>query len=628
MPLQKLQFRPGLNKDQTNYTNEGGWFECDKIRFRSGYPEKIGGWAKATLQTFLGTCRQMFNYVTSYGDNILAMGTNLKVYLQVGGSFYDITPIQHTSTTLGASAGPFTATNGSSIITVSYATDTSYEPPAGNFVTFSGATSLGGNITAAILNQNYEIITADSTANTYTIDVGVQANASDTAKGGATVTAKYEIDTGAAGGTYGYGWGTGGWGSVAWGLSSTQPILIPQQDWWFDSFDNDLFMNIRNGAIYIWERGLLTNPSVAYGTRAVRLDSLAGATDVPLEAMQIIVSQEGTHLMAFGATLAGGTDFDPLLIRWSKQDFPEQWAVSSTSTAGFVRCSSGSEIVRAISTRQEMLVFTDTALYSLQYTATIDAVFTLQQLAGNISIISPRACANVNNITFWMGKDKFYSYSGRVDTLPCTLRNYIFKDINFEQSAQIVCGTNEGWNEVWWFYPSAGSTTNNRYVIYNHLERVWYYGNIDRTAWLDSPLRAYPQAVSSAQPYLYNHENGTNDDELPLEASITSSDFDISDGDQFTLIKRIIPDVNFAGSSNQSAQVKLQFLKRNFPGNSRTTVNDDYTVVSDLSLDTYTEQVFTRLRARQIALKITSEDLGVQWQLGSPRLDGRPDGKR
>jgi hypothetical protein len=550
------------------------------------------------------------------------------VYLQVGGSFYDITPIQHTSTTLGAAAGPFTATNGSSIITVSYATDVLFVPEVDNFVTFSGATSLGGNITAAILNQNYQIKSVNAGATTYTIDVLVQANASDTAKGGATVTAKYEIDVGAAGGTYGYGWGTGSWGTVAWGLSSTQPILIPQQDWWFDSFFNDLVMNIRNGAIYIWERGALTNPSVAYGTRAIRLDALAGASDVPLEAMQVLSSQNGPHLMCFGATPFGGGDFDPLLIRWSQQDIPEDWTPGSLSSAGFTRCTSGSQIVRAISARQEIVVFTDTSIYSLQYTATIDAIFTLQQLADNISIISPRSPATVNNTIYWMGKDKFYAYNGRVETLPCTIRNYIFQDINFQQAEQIVSGTNEGWNEVWWFYPSAESTTNNRYVIYNHLERIWYYGDIDRTAWLDSPLREYPQAVSAAQPYLYNHESGTNDDELPLEASITSSDYDLQDGDQFILVKRIIPDVNFAGSTNEESQVKMQFLKRNFPGNVATTVDDNYTVVSDLEVNSFTEQVFTRLHARQIALKISSQDLGVQWQLGSPRMDGRPDGKR
>jgi hypothetical protein len=719
MPLQKLQFRPGINKDQTNYTNEGGWFSADKIRFRSGYPEKIGGWVKATLQTFLGTCRQMFNYITSFNDNILAMGTNLKVYLQVGGSFYDITPIQHTSTTLGAAAGgPFTATNGSSIITVSYATDTAYVPEVDNFVSFSGATTLGGNITASILNSNYQIKSVNAGATTYTIDVLVQANASDTAKGGTTVTAKYEIDVGPAGGVDGYGWGVGGWGGASslsvpytftvsgttpvtltfsgytpvngdvvllyttgtlpgnlsintpyyivqsssatcklsltlggaaintssagsgtfsasvvgaltgWGLSPSTPVFLPQQDWWFDSFFNDLVMNIRNGAIYIWERGVLTNPSVAYATRAVKLDSLAGASDVPLEAMQVLASQNGPHLMCFGATPFGGGDFDPLLIRWSQQDIPEDWTPGSTSSAGFTRCTSGSQIVRAISARQEIVVFTDTSIYSLQYTATIDAVFTLQQLADNISIISPRAPATVNNTIYWMGKDKFYAYNGRVETLPCTIRNYIFQDINFQQSAQIVSGTNEGWNEVWWFYPSAESTTNNRYVIYNHLERIWYYGNIDRTAWLDSPLREYPQAVSAAQPYLYNHESGTNDDELPLEASITSSDYDLQDGDQFILVKRIIPDVNFTGSTNEDSQVKMQFLKRNFPGNVATPVDDNYTVVSDLEVNSFTEQVFTRLRARQIALKISSQDLGVQWQLGSPRMDGRPDGKR
>jgi hypothetical protein len=627
MPLQKLQFRPGINKDQTNYTNEGGWFAMDKVRFRSGYPEKIGGWAKATLETFLGTCRQMFNYITSFSDNILAMGTNLKVYLQIGGSFYDITPLQHTSTTLGAAAGPFTATNGSSIITVSYATDLLYEPAADNFVTFSGATGLGGNITAAILNRNYQILTANSTANTYTINVGIQANASDTGKGGATVTAQYEIDVGAAGGTYGYGWGTGGWGISAWGLGSNQPILVPQQDWFFDSFDNDLIMNIRNGAVYIWERGVLTNPSVAYATRAIRLDAVAGAAFVPALAMQVLVSQNDKHLICFGASNYGSTDLDPLLIRWANQDQPENWTISATTSAGFLRLSSGSRIVRAISGRQEIVVFTDTSLYSMQFLGTAD-VFGIQQLADNLSIMSPRACASVNNTVYWMGHDKFYAYNGRVETLPCTIRNYIFNDINFSQSDQVVTGTNEGWNEVWWFYPSAESLTNNRYVIYNHLERVWYYGNIDRTAWLDSPLREYPQAVSAAQPYLYNHEQGTDDDLLPLESYITSSDYDLQDGDQFILVKRIIPDISFAGSVNEAAQAKMQFLKRNFPGNTSTIVDDNYTVVSDLDVDSYTEQVFTRLRARQIALKVGSVDLGVQWQLGSPRMDGRPDGKR
>ena len=472
MPFLKLNFRPGVNRDQTSYSGEGGWYECDKIRFFSGYPQKLGGWVKYSPNFFFGVCRQAFNWITSFNDNLLAIGTNDHVYIETGGLYYNITPLRDTASL----SGPFSATNGSSTITV---TDTSHGANTGDFVTFSGAVSLGGNITAAVLNQDYEITKIDS--NSYTIQarsstdqdqiVLVNANSSDSGTGGASVTAKYGIASGYASATYGYGWGVGTYGGpYGWGLSSSTPINLQQRDWWFDNFDNDLVMNIRNGVIYYWERGSLVDISTSLDTRAVTLSSLTGNSDVPTAAMQVLVSQNDKHLMAFGCQPYGGasSDFDPLLIRWANQDEPQNWTPSITTSAGFIRVSRGSKIVRALATRQEILVWTNSNLYSLQYTGTTD-VFALQELADNISIIGPRAVISANNIIYWMGQDKFYVYSGQVQTLPCTLRQYVYQDINFNQTDQIVCGTNEGFTEIWWFYPSVNSTWNDRYVIFNHL---------------------------------------------------------------------------------------------------------------------------------------------------------------
>jgi hypothetical protein len=626
MPLQKLQFRPGVNRDQTNYTNEGGWFECDKIRFRSGQPQKIGGWLRHGAYTLLGICRQMFTWVTTSSDNLMAIGTNKKLYLDAGANLYDITPLQHTSTTLGAAAGPFTATSGSSTLTVSYSTDTAYVPEVGNYVTFSGATSLGGNITAAVLNAafGYEILTVNSGAFTYTISVSATANASDTANGGATVTAKYDIDIGPVINVIGYGWGAGGWGSGGWGLGTTVPVVIKQRDWFFDNFDNDLVANIRGGAPYYWTL------DAAFTTRAVPLSSISGASDVPTEVTQLLVSQGSKHLLAFGATPYGGGAFDPLLIRWSSQDDPGNFTPLVTNSAGFLRVSRGDQIIRAIPTRQEILVYTNGTLNSLQFLGTTD-VFGLQELSDNISIAGPRSVVAVSSVAYWMGTDKFYAYSGRVDTLPCTLTNHVFEDINYDQMGQVVCGTNEQWNEIWWFYPTANSLVNNAYVIYNHFEKIWYYGLINRTAWNDSSLRQYPQAVSGAEDaqVIYNHELGVDDDALPMTAYISSSDFDIGDGEQFTLIKRIIPDVSFVGSDtllNASPTAVFTMRPRNFPGSSYGTSPAKNVITTNVT--NYTDQVFMRARARQMAMEISSADLGVQWQLGAPRLDGRPDGKR
>lgn len=626
MTMQKLQFKPGVNRDQTNYTNEGGWYECDKIRFRSGMPQKIGGWLKATSTVLIGTCRQMFTWITSFGDNYMAVGTNKKLYIDAGANLYDITPLQHTSTTLGAAAGPFTATTGSATITVSYSTDGGYVPTAGNYVTYSGATGLGGNITAAVLNAyyGYEIKTVNAGAQTYTITVTAVANSSDTLKGGATVTAKYDINTGPLISVTGYGWGAGVWGRGTWGSGSITPITVYQQDWFFDNFDNDLVANIRNGTPYYWAN------DGTFTTRAVPLASITGASNVPTKVGQLLVSQGDKHLLAFGATAFGSSIFDPLLIRWSNQDEPANFTPEQTNSAGFIRVSRGDAIIRAIPTRQEILVYTNATLNSLQFLGTAD-VFGVQELSDNISIAGPRAVVTVSNNAFWMGTDKFYVYSGRVDTLPCTLRNHVFQNLNYNQLEQVISGTNEQWNEVWWAYPTATSDYNNAYVIYNHYDKIWYYGSIIRSAWNDSPLRQYPQSVGGldGNQYIYNQEVGVDDDALPMASYITSSDFDIVDGEQFLLIKRIIPDVAFDGSNpatNPNPSVLMTMKPRNFPGAAYST--SPARNVIETTIDTYTNQIFLRARARQMGFKISSADIGVQWQLGSPRLDGKQDGKR
>jgi hypothetical protein len=630
MPFQKLQFKPGINRDQTNYSNEGGWYECDKIRFRSGYPEKIGGWAKSTSEYMLGFCRQMFGWITSYQDNFLACGTNEKAYIEVGGYFYDITPLRPTTPTLTTPVTDncITTTNGSGTVTI---IAVGSDADVGNYVDISGAAAVGG-IPAATLNASHKVETVIN-VNAFTFTVGVNATSSTTG-GGTGINLSFEIDVGNGITTQGYGWGTSAWNnSFGWGLSSPDPVYLPQQDWWFDQFDNDLVMSIRNGPIYYWQRGTNATPDVSLLTRAILLEDLGGAADVPDAAMQTLVSQNDKHLLAFGCQPYAGSagEFDPLLIRWASQDDPGMWTPLVTNSAGFIRVSRGSQIVRAIPTKQEILVFTEATLSSLQFTGTTD-VFALQEIGDNLSIIGPRAVTIVNNMTFWMGKDKFYVYTGRVETLPCSLRNFVFNDINFDQADQIVCGTNEGWNEVWWMYPSANSNVNNRYVIFNHLERIWYYGNLERNAWLDSPLRNFPQAsytdVTLERSYLLNHEDGTNDDGAALAAYIQSSDFDIAEGDQLMLTRRVIPDINFDGSTANNPEVNFVIRPRNFPGGSYQSNASNTQRVVQTVVNQFTDEVFMRARARQVALRVESSGLDTQWQLGSPRLDLRPDGRR
>ena len=637
MPFLKLNFRPGVNRDTTSYAGEGGFYACDKIRFFSGFPQKIGGWAKTTPNSFIGVCRQMWNWITSFSDNLLALGTNKKVYIEVGGAFYDITPIRDTT---AAGDVTFSATDGSSIITV---TDNAFGSEPGDYVTFSGAVSLGGNITAAVLNQNYEIHTV-LTSNTYTIiakdpitGAPVAADSADIGNGGAAVVGAYEISAGPASNTFGYGWGTGVWGgNFGWGLSSDTPVTIFQRDWWFDNFDNDLVMNIRNGPIYYWERGSNISPTTSLGVPAILLSDLIGASSVPEEAMQVLISQNDKHLLALGCTpyyTSGSTpEPDPLLIRWASQDEPQVWAPTGVNSAGFIRVSRGSKIVRGLATRQEILIWTNSNLYSLQFTGTTE-VFALQELADNISIISPRAVATANNVTYWMGQDKFYVYTGQVQTLPCTLREYVYSDLNFSQVDQIISGTNEGFTEIWWFYPSADSNWNNRYIIFNHLENCWYYGSIVRTAWLDTALRGNPLAAStesdSPNGFLYEHEVGTDEDGAPMTSFIESNDFDLGDGEQFMLTRRVIPDFSFNRSTSANPELTMTIKTNRLSGSAYAADPADTQSVVEVPIDaTYTGQVFLRARGRQVAFRVESDDLGVQWQLGSVRLDVRPDGRR
>lgn len=654
MPLQKLTFKPGINRDITNYANEGGWYECDKIRFRSGFPQKLGGWSKSIATPLIGRAYQLFGWTTTFSDNFLAIGTNKRVYIEVGTQIYNITPIRATLVS-PQTDNCLTFTQGSTTVLV---TITGHGITSGEYVTIAGAAgTLDPNFIAdvPISEINKEHLVTVLSANTFTFEVQTPANigigwglgdwgdelwglgepATVFIGGGNNITIYLEILAGNPITVSGYGWGTDGWSRSFWGSSGTEPVNLPQTDWWFDNFDNDLVMNIRNGAIYYWQRGGFNNPLSALSTRAVLLSSLTidsvAPSDVPATAMQVLLSQNDKHLLAFGCTPYGGGSFDPLLIRWASQDQPNVWTPTTTNSAGFLRVSRGSKIVRALPTRQEIVVWTDTNLYSLQFLGTTD-VFSLQELASNISIISPRSVVTVNNIVYWMGLDKFFAYSGRIETLPCTLVDHVFKNINLGQADQIVCGSNQEWNEIWWFYPSLDSNYNDSYVVYNYQENVWYYGTIDRTAWLDSPLRRYPQAIQADSDvehcYLMNHEIGNDADGQPIDSYIQSSDIDLEDGTNFVLVNRLLPDVNFKNSHSETPELTLSVLPRNFPGSGYSTSPDDSKRVIQTTVNQYTDQVFIRARARQMALKIQSENLGVHWSLGAVRMDGRTDGKR
>jgi len=719
MPLQKLQLRPGINKESTTLANEGTWFEMDKVRFRSGYPEKIGGWtldtgtSNATLAppagSFWGVCRSLFNWITLSSYNLLGVGTNLKFYIQnsTGGTFHDVTPLRVTT---AAGDVTFAATNGSTTLTV---TDAAHGAQAGDFVTYSGAVSLGGVITAAVLNKEYQVVAVTSN-NVYTITSTVAANASDVGNGGSATVGAYQITTGSATSTNSVGWGAGGWGGIisgaattavsggtlssanttvtvtsTTGFTATGNILIDSETisytgvtgttftgctrgvngtgsgaatthtngtavvqsttftgwgspapagvgfgsqlrlWSQSNFGEDLIFNPRGGGLYYWDTN--ANPNI------FDRGTLLTTGDTPDFCNFVMVSDSSRFVLCFGVNDYGSAVQNPMLVRWSDQEDYTQWTPAITNQAGSFTLSEGSSIITASQSRQEILVWTDSALYSMQYLGP-PYVWGFQILSDNLSIVSPNATSTVNNITYWMGVDKFYMYSGRVETLYCPLRQYIFNDINLSQAFQFFSGTNEGYNEVWWFYCSADSSDIDRYVIYNHLEKIWSYGDLDRTAWLDSSLRETPMATGYNGQLIY-HESGVDDGTTNPPTAITSfcqsADINIGDGHNYGFGYRMIPDVTFNGSTVNNPAVTLTLRPRQNPGSNYSssatptvTSTQNYQSTRNYEVQQFTEIVYVRVRGRQMAFKISSNTLGVQWQLGVPSLDIRPDGRR
>jgi hypothetical protein len=668
MPLTKLQFKPGVNREMTTYSNEGSWFQTEKVRFRFGYPEKIGGWQKdigvtnATLApssgSFWGVCRSMWNWLNLAGYNLLGLGTNLKFYIQNGngGNFYDVTPIRLTT---AAGAVTFTATNGSTTLVVTCA---SSGAQIGDFVTFSGAVSLGGNITATVLNKEYQI-TGIIDGNNFTVSTSVAANGSDTGHGGVATVGAFQINTGAA--IYGSvtGWGAGAWGgynppaaSTPWGQSQGYAQL---RLWSQSNFGENLVLCARGSNMNFWAVNNTpttfdrAQPIVAGGSITQKNYATgAGTISVPVDATCpsqvniVLVSDSTRFTIAFGSNDPTGAvstvAIDPMMVRWSDQESYSVWTPAVTNQAGSYRLSQGSQIVAATQTRQEILVFTDVGVYSMQFIGA-PYVWSFQLMGANISILSQNCVATANNITYWMGIDKFYVYSGKVDTLPCALRRDIFDNFNIDQAAQVFAGVNEGFNEIWWFYPSANSNYPDKYVIYNYMEQTWYNGNLTRTAWLGNHLRTYPMATTYSSTYtsgnLIYHEDGVDDNSTgtpqPITASIQSADFDIGDGDHFAYVWRIVPDVTFDGSNVAAPVVNMTMLPRQNPGanygntdNPSVVSANNYSGQRTFAVQQFTQFAYVRVRGRQMALQISSNTLGTQWQLGSPRLDTRADGRR
>jgi hypothetical protein len=626
MPLTKLQFRPGIVRDLTSYSNEGGWRDGDKVRFRLGYPEKIGGWAKYSSSTFLGSCRALHNWIALDGSDFLGLGTHLKYYVEEGGTYNDITPIRATT---AAGDVTFAATNGSSTIVVS---DLNHGAVLGDFVTFSGAVSLGGNVTAAILNAEHEVI-AVTNNNVYEITVSVTANASDTGNGGSSVVGAYQINIGLNSQVGGTGWGAGSWSRGTWGSAAPGGLTTTTQIrlWSHDNFGEDLLINPRDAGVYYWDK------SSGTGTRAVELSTLSGVkTSVPTICKQIMVSDRDRHVLAFGCDGVGASSSatqgdgvqDPLLIRFSDQENAIDWWPTATNSAGDLRLGSGSTFVRAIETKREILIWTDTALTSMRFIGA-PYVFGLQQLASNITIAGPNAAVATEDYVFWMGLDNFYVYAGQTAQLPCTVKEKIFNDINLEQSDKIYGGVNSEFSEVFWFYPSAASQQNDRYVVYNYLEKVWYFGTLERTAWLDRGTRPYPIATDNSG-YTYNQEFGYDADGVAMDSYIESAVIDLGDGDKFAYIRRLIPDLSFSGSTAISTpQATFTVKARDFPGEDFGSSGSGTTTrTQTVPVEEYTKQLYVRARGRSFAVRVESNALGAKWRLGSPRVDVREDGRR
>ena len=622
MPLQKFVFKPGINKELTAYANEGGWFDSNLVRFRKGLPEKIGGWAKRSDTNFISRGRALHAWQSLAGTQFIGIGATQKYYIVEGVNYYDVTPIRKTST----NSITFSATNGSAVIT---ATDSGHGAVIGDFVTISDAVSLGGNITASVLNQEHQITSVPS-SNTYTFTASATANSSDTGNGGSGVDGAYQINVGLDVFISSTGWSSGAWGEGTFGSVSALSFATQLRLWSHDNFGEDLIINPRGGGVYYWDTSSGTS------TRAVALPDLSGANLAPTIALQVLVSDIDRHVICFGADPIEGEArsgiSDPLLIAFSDQEDVTQWEPLPTNTAGLLRLSSGSLIIGAIRARQETLVWTDTALYSLSFIGQ-PFTFGVNLINEGISMISPNAAVNTTKGIFWMDKKGFYVYTGQVATVPCSVLDYVFSDMNVSQTFQIFGFSNKAFDEVGWFYCSSGETNIDRYVVYNYEENVWSIGQLSRNAWLDEGTLDNPIAtheLSSNSSCIFNHEVGHDDDGSAMQnVFIESSDFDIGEGDFFQHVNRIIPDVKFIGDGSLgSSGQKVDFVlkKRNFPG-------EDLTTVTTASCFSNTTKLDTRLRGRQAVIRVQSNDdntndTGMSFRLGATRLDLKPDGQR
>lgn len=623
MPLNKLTFKPGIFREGTSYDSEGGWFDCNLVRFNFGRPEKIGGWRKEIATAFKGTGRHLHNWVLLDGTQELGLGTTQKYYILQGSSLNDITPIRRTTS---AGMVTFAASNGSSTITV---TDTAHGAVQNDFVTFSGAVSLGGNISADALNQEYQIVSV--TTNTYTISAKdtdgstLTANSSDTGNGGSSVVGTYQINVGLEVYSPSTGWSVGTWGSGPYGSLAGLTFTNQLRLWTADNYGEDLIINPRNGSIFYWDA---TN---GVTTRAVQLSTKTGANLVPTVGLQTLVSETDRHVIVFGAdplndtgTARTGTS-DPMLIAFSDQENELEFEPKNDNTAGSLRLSEGSIIVGTVKARQEILVWTDTSIYSMQF---VGAPFTfgINLINKNTGLIGPNAAITAPNGVFWMGYDSFYVYNGAVEKVPCPVQSYVFDDMNITQGFQFFAFTNNEFNEVGWFYCSDGSDVVDRFVLYNYVENAWSYGNLSRTCWLDRNIVNYPRATGTN--YLYEHEYGYNDDGSPMtNVFIESADIDLGDGEQFAFVGRIIPDVRFLNNS-AAGKVNMVIKTRDYPGDSLTTASTN-------QMGSDTQQIFTRERSRQMVLRLESDDDAsgtgnddVGWRLGATRADIRTDGRR
>ena len=619
MALIKLQFRPGINRETTAYANEGGWYDCNLVRFRFGKPETIGGWTPYSPTSFLGTTRSIMPWTALDGTTYMGMGTNLKYYVVRGSGFFDITPLRLPNATL---TNPFqTQAAGSGVLIVTDAAHGCYD---GDFVTFSGATAVSG-ITTGQINKEHQI-TSIIDSNSYTVDTGGSAAAGGVT-GGGTVTASYQINTGLDTSVYGTGWGAGPWSRGGWGSSATTTVSGAQlRIWSQDNYGEDLLMAVHDGGLYYWD----TSAGVA--TRAVELSSLAGANMTPTIVKQVIVSERDRHTIVFGCDPEATPGVqDPLIIRFSSQESLTDWETRADNTAGELRLGSGSEIIGAVQTKQQVIVFTDVSIHAMQYIGP-PYTFGVQEISSGVSIMGPNAMVAVGDVVFWMGKGEFYVYSGSVAQIPCNVKEYVFSNLNIGQALKINAGHNSSYSEVWWFYPSTGSAENDSYVVYNYDQQIWYYGSMPRTAWVDRGVLGYPLAASSDNS-LYYQENGFNDGSnnppTALSPYIESSVIDIGEGDQFMFASRVIPDLTFRNSTSLSPTATFTIKARNFPGDNFISSDANaVTKTASIPVEQFTDQVFIRMRGRSMSIRVESNQTNTSWRLGDPRLDVRTDGRR